>query len=177
MSVSSVSSVSSSSVLQQLEALYQKMESKLATSTTSTSGTASTTPTDTDSVSGIGKLLSNLQDLATSDPAKFKQETADIAKALNHSRGQHHRRRIVVPEGLVQPVPASFGHGRRIGPRAQTPRSPQRRVQRHQFERLRCREPVQQHELVFDAEHGFNVGEQLPVQQPADAVEQPLWKH
>src|ERR1035437_4322469 len=83
MSVSSVSSVSSSSILQQLEALYQKMESTPTTSTPSTASATGTAATDTDSVSGIGKMLSNLQDLATTDPAKFKQETADIATALN----------------------------------------------------------------------------------------------
>jgi len=82
MSTSSIGSVSGNSTLQQLEALYQKMEAKLAASTASTTSTTSATPTDTDSVSGIGKLLSNLQDLATSDPAKFKQETADIAARL-----------------------------------------------------------------------------------------------
>jgi hypothetical protein len=70
-------------VLQQLEALYQKMESTPTASTTSTASTASAATTDTDGVSGIGKLLSSLQDLATSDPAKFKQETSDIATQLN----------------------------------------------------------------------------------------------
>lgn len=83
MSISSLGSVSGNGTLQQLEALYQKMESKLAASTTSTGSTTSTAATDTDNVSGIGKLLSNLQDLATSNPAKFKQETADIAAKLN----------------------------------------------------------------------------------------------
>jgi len=83
MSISSISSVSSSSVLQQLEALYQKMESKTAATTTSTASPTTATTNDTDGVSGIGKLLSNLQDLATSDPDKFKRETADIASKLN----------------------------------------------------------------------------------------------
>lgn len=83
MSTSSIGSVSGNSTLQQLEALYQKMEAKLAAPTTSTASTTSTTATDTDGVSGIGKLLSNLQDLATSNPAKYKKETAQIAARLN----------------------------------------------------------------------------------------------
>jgi hypothetical protein len=83
MSTSSIGSVTVNGTLQQLGALYQKLESKLASSTTSTaSPTSAVDTTDTDNVSGIGKLLSNLEDLATSDPARFKKETAEIAASL-----------------------------------------------------------------------------------------------
>lgn len=84
MSISSLGSASSSSALQQMEALFQKLESNASTPTTTTGNSASATTTDSGSISGIGKLLSNLQDLATTDPAKFKQETADIATQLNN---------------------------------------------------------------------------------------------
>ncbi len=87
MSISPLGSVTGNSTLQQLEALYQKMEAKLAPPTTPTASATSAAATDTDSVSGIGKLLSNLQDLATSDPAKFKQETGAIAAKLNDAAG------------------------------------------------------------------------------------------
>ena len=83
MSISPLGSLPSSSALHQMEALFQKLEANASTSTTPTTSSTSTSSTDSDSISGIGKLLSNLQDLATTDPAKFKQETADIATQLN----------------------------------------------------------------------------------------------
>ena len=88
MSTSPIGALSSSSALQQLEALYQKMEAKLEASTASTTATSSTTASDSDSISGIGKMLSKLQDLATGDPAKFKQDTSSIAAALTEAAGK-----------------------------------------------------------------------------------------
>jgi hypothetical protein len=82
MSVSSIGSVASSSVLQQLEALNQKTGSNTTASTDSTANTTSATTTDTDAVSGIGKLLSSLHDLATANLTQFKQETSDMATQL-----------------------------------------------------------------------------------------------
>jgi hypothetical protein len=70
-------------MLNQVVALDQKMGAPLSTPATSTDSTTSITASDTDSVSGIGKLLSVLQDLATADPTQFKQATSDIATQLS----------------------------------------------------------------------------------------------
>ena len=85
MSISSLGSLSSGGALQQLEALYKKMEAKLETSTTSTTSTTNSAAGDSDSISGIGKILGNLQELATTDPEKFKKDTASIAAALTEA--------------------------------------------------------------------------------------------
>jgi|GEM_PF-3110482 len=83
MSISSIGSLSGSSALQQMEALFEKLEAKSTSSSDTTTTTSSTAASDSDSISGFSQLLSNLEDLATTDPSKFKQETADIATQLN----------------------------------------------------------------------------------------------
>jgi hypothetical protein len=83
MSISALGSVSGIGMMNQVVALDQKMGAPLSTPATSTDGTTSITASDTDSVSGIGKLLSVLQDLATADPTQFKQATSDIATQLS----------------------------------------------------------------------------------------------
>jgi hypothetical protein len=56
--------------------------SQLLTNQTSTSSAAGGVPTDSNDMSSLAKLMSELQQLQQSDPDKFKSVMSDIAKTL-----------------------------------------------------------------------------------------------
>jgi len=58
------------------------------TSQLSGAQSASGTPAVSDDVSGLGSLMSQLQQLSQTDPAKFKQVTAEISDKLKTEAGQ-----------------------------------------------------------------------------------------
>ncbi|MGD0577520.1 MAG: hypothetical protein ABSC08_01200 [Bryobacteraceae bacterium] len=82
MSNSTIDSSSSRSLMQHLETsdrLSKRLQSSSQTNSTQGSGTGSNSV----SVSGFSQVINQLQDLATSDPTQFKQQSADIASQLN----------------------------------------------------------------------------------------------
>jgi hypothetical protein len=79
MSISSLGSALGSTLFSKLEAISNN---DVVSTSKSAGATGGSTVADSSGLSGIGKLLSRLQDLATSDPAAFKKETADIAAKL-----------------------------------------------------------------------------------------------
>lgn len=73
MSNSTIDSSSSQSLFQQLATLYRSTRQSLSSS---------------QSGSGFGQIVNQLQGLATSDPSQFQQQTADIASQLKTVAGQ-----------------------------------------------------------------------------------------
>jgi trimeric autotransporter adhesin len=80
-----------SSASADLLALLQGAQSSATASTSSSTQTSSTSSTDSTgdstSVSGPGKLFSELEQLSKSDPTEFKQITASISQQLSAAAG------------------------------------------------------------------------------------------
>ena len=87
MSNLTIDPASSRSLLQQPGKLdYLKRNSPSASETISSLSSGS--GTNLASASGFGQVLNQLQNLATSDPAQFKQQTSSIASQLNTMASQ-----------------------------------------------------------------------------------------
>ena len=78
---------SSRSQLQQLGTLDHLKRNSLSASQT-ISSLSSGSGANSASASGFGQVLNQLQNLATSDPAQFKQQTSSIASQLNTMASQ-----------------------------------------------------------------------------------------
>ncbi len=205
MSTSPTGLLSGNGTLQQLGALYQKMAAKLAAPATSTPSTTSPVPTDTDNVSGIGRLLSNLEDLATSNPAKFKQETGEIAASLKAAASNTTGNASSTFKDLASQFQqaSDTGDASALAPKQQSYSTsgvkyfPRRQpVQQHQsdvhaehglhvrrrllWKRVRQFQhwrSEQPHEPYVDAEHRLHRGQQFALRKPGYAAEQPVRRH
>jgi hypothetical protein len=88
MSISAANTSYSSSSLQLLELLSTLRNTGSTSSATNTTSIADTADkVDSAPDSGMAQMFSKLEDLATSDPDKFKELTAKIAKELKDAAG------------------------------------------------------------------------------------------